>query len=40
VTTALLHAGTAGSRLRQPQLEALGGAGYRVVAPDLRGFGG
>lgn len=35
----LLHAGIADSRMWQPQVEALGAAGHRVVAPDLRGYG-
>jgi 3-oxoadipate enol-lactonase len=35
----LLHAGVADSRMWQPQVEVLEGAGYRVIAPDLRGFG-
>ena len=35
----LLHAGIADSRMWQPQIEALEAAGYRVIAPDLRGFG-
>jgi pimeloyl-ACP methyl ester carboxylesterase len=35
----LLHAGIADSRMWSPQLDLLGSAGFRVVAPDLRGFG-
>jgi 3-oxoadipate enol-lactonase len=35
----LLHAGIADSRMWRPQIEALQSAGYRVLAPDLRGFG-
>jgi 3-oxoadipate enol-lactonase len=35
----LLHAGIADSRMWQPQVEMLRAAGYRVLAPDLRGFG-
>jgi pimeloyl-ACP methyl ester carboxylesterase len=35
----LLHAGIADSRMWQPQVEVLEAAGYRVIAPDLRGFG-
>jgi 3-oxoadipate enol-lactonase len=35
----LLHAGIADSRVWRPQVEVLESAGYRVVAPDLRGFG-
>ena len=35
----LLHAGIADRRMWLPQIEALEGAGYRVVAPDLPGFG-
>jgi 3-oxoadipate enol-lactonase len=38
-TVLLLHAGIADSRLWQPQVAVLGSAGYRVLAPDLRGFG-
>jgi 3-oxoadipate enol-lactonase len=38
-TVLLLHAGIADSRMWQPQIEALSSAGYRVLAPDLRGFG-
>jgi pimeloyl-ACP methyl ester carboxylesterase len=38
-TVLLLHAGIADSRMWQPQIEVLEGAGHRVVAPDLRGFG-
>jgi 3-oxoadipate enol-lactonase len=38
-TVLLLHAGIADSRMWQPQIEALEAAGYRVIAPDLRGFG-
>ena len=35
----LLHAGIADSRMWEPQVEVLRAAGYRVLAPDLRGFG-
>jgi pimeloyl-ACP methyl ester carboxylesterase len=35
----LLHAGIADSRMWQPQVAVLQTAGYRVLAPDLRGFG-
>ena len=35
----LLHAGIADSGMWQPQVEVLETAGYRVLAPDLRGFG-
>jgi 3-oxoadipate enol-lactonase len=38
-TVLLLHAGIADSRMWRPQVEVLGAAGYRVIAPDLRGFG-
>lgn len=38
-TVLLLHAGIADSRMWQPQVEVLRSAGYRVLAPDLRGFG-
>ena len=38
-TVLLLHAGIADSRMWQPQVEVLAAAGYRVIAPDLRGFG-
>jgi pimeloyl-ACP methyl ester carboxylesterase len=38
-TVLLLHAGIADSRMWQPQIEVLEGAGHRVLAPDLRGFG-
>ena len=38
-TVLLLHAGIADSRMWQPQVEALEEAGYRVLRPDLRGFG-
>ncbi len=38
-TVLLLHAGIADSRMWQPQVEVLEAAGYRVVVPDLRGFG-
>jgi 3-oxoadipate enol-lactonase len=38
-TVLLLHAGIADSRMWEPQAEVLRGAGYRVIAPDLRGFG-
>lgn len=38
-TVLLLHAGIADSRMWQPQIEVLRSAGYRVLAPDLRGFG-
>jgi 3-oxoadipate enol-lactonase len=39
ITVLLLHAGIADSSMWQPQVEVLRTAGYRVVAPDLRGFG-
>jgi 3-oxoadipate enol-lactonase len=35
----LLHAGIADRRMWTPQIDALSGAGYRVLAPDLPGFG-
>jgi len=35
----LLHAGVADSRMWKPQVQALESVGYRVIAPDLRGFG-
>jgi pimeloyl-ACP methyl ester carboxylesterase len=35
----LLHAGIADSGMWQPQRAPLGAAGFRVVAPDLQGFG-
>ena len=35
----LLHAGIADRRMWTPQIEALSGAGHRVLAPDLPGFG-
>jgi pimeloyl-ACP methyl ester carboxylesterase len=35
----LLHAGIADSRMWQPQIDALTSSGFRVLAPDLRGFG-
>jgi pimeloyl-ACP methyl ester carboxylesterase len=38
-TVLLLHAGIADSRMWQPQVEVLRTAGYRVLTPDLRGFG-
>lgn len=38
-TVLLLHAGIADRSMWAPQVEALEGAGYRVIAPDLRGFG-
>lgn len=38
-TVLLLHAGIADSRMWKPQAEALRGAGFEVLAPDLRGFG-
>ncbi len=38
-TVLLLHAGIADSRMWRPQVEALEATGYRVIAPDLRGFG-
>ena len=38
-TVLLLHAGIADSRMWRPQVVVLRGAGYRVLAPDLRGFG-
>jgi 3-oxoadipate enol-lactonase len=38
-TVLLLHAGVADSRMWRPQVETLQAAGFRVLAPDLRGFG-
>ena len=38
-TVLLLHAGIADSGMWRPQIEALQSARYRVLAPDLRGFG-
>jgi pimeloyl-ACP methyl ester carboxylesterase len=38
-TVLLLHAGVADRRMWEPQLAPLEGAGWRVLAPDLRGFG-
>ena len=38
-TVVLLHAGIADSRMWQPQTVVLREAGYRVLAPDFRGFG-
>jgi pimeloyl-ACP methyl ester carboxylesterase len=38
-TVLLLHAGITDRRMWGRQSEALEAAGYRVVAPDLRGFG-
>jgi 3-oxoadipate enol-lactonase len=38
-TVLLLHAGIADSRMWRPQVEALEASGFRVIAPDLRGFG-
>jgi 3-oxoadipate enol-lactonase len=38
-TVLLLHAGIADSRMWEPQVEVLEAAGYRMIAPDLRGFG-
>jgi len=35
----LLHAGIADHRMWAPQVEALEGAGHRVLAPDLPGYG-
>ncbi len=35
----LLHAGVADRRIWSEQLEPLAAAGYRVIAPDLPGFG-
>jgi 3-oxoadipate enol-lactonase len=35
----LVHAGIADSRMWEPLAERLVAAGYRVVTPDLRGFG-
>jgi 3-oxoadipate enol-lactonase len=35
----LLHAGIADRRMWEPQVAALEGAGHRVLAPDLLGFG-
>lgn len=36
----LLHGFPEGAESWRPQLEALGAAGYRALAPDLRGYGG
>ena len=36
----LLHGFPEGKESWEPQLDALADAGYRAVAPDLRGFGG
>ena len=38
-TVLLLHAGIADSRMWAPQVDVLRAAGYRVIAPDLRGYG-
>jgi 3-oxoadipate enol-lactonase len=38
-TVLLLHAGVADSNMWRPQIPALEAAGYRVLTPDLRGFG-
>ena len=38
-TVLLLHAGIADSRMWEPQVTTLEGAGFEVLAPDLRGFG-
>ena len=38
-TALLLHAGIADSGMWRSQVESLQAAGYRVLAPDLRGFG-
>jgi len=38
-TVLLLRAGIADSRMWRPQIDAFEVAGYRVIAPDLRGFG-
>lgn len=38
-TVLLLHAGIADSGMWRLQIEALQAAGYRVLTPDLRGFG-
>lgn len=38
-TVLLLHAGVADRTAWQPQVEAFERAGFRVIAPDLRGFG-
>jgi pimeloyl-ACP methyl ester carboxylesterase len=38
-TVLLLHGLGATSRSWRPQITALAGAGYRILAPDLRGFG-
>ncbi|MFN2556539.1 MAG: alpha/beta fold hydrolase [Nitriliruptorales bacterium] len=35
----LLHGFPDSSQVWREQIDALGGAGYRVIAPDLRGFG-
>ncbi len=35
----LIHGFPLNRRMWRPQLRALGAAGYRVIAPDLRGFG-
>jgi len=39
VNVLLLHAGIADHRMWRPQLDPLSAAGFRTVAPDLRGFG-
>ena len=38
-TVLLLHAGIADHAMWQPQIEPLEAAGYRVLAPDLLGYG-
>ena len=35
----LIHGFPLNRQMWQPQLQAIAGAGYRVIAPDLRGFG-
>jgi pimeloyl-ACP methyl ester carboxylesterase len=35
----LIHGFPLGRQMWQPQVQALAGAGFRAVAPDLRGFG-
>jgi pimeloyl-ACP methyl ester carboxylesterase len=39
VDVLLLHAGIADHRMWAPQLDPLSAAGFRTIAPDLRGFG-
>ena len=39
-TALLVHAFPFDRRMWHPQLEAIRSAGFRAIAPDLRGFGG